>query len=201
MPQDKIRAEQVIYEIIRQMRGELVGKTKLFKAFYFAHLIYAENSTGFLSEWPIVRMPHGPGIHASSELERDLVDAGAITKEDIKVGPFPTVLYKIAGGTCPGGTLPEPAVAAIQKAVSFVRDKSAAELSELTHEHSRSWNQALDGDELNVYIDMIPDDEYESRKRRLGALHQDLAAVFGVPPEFGGDAVQEIVFREDVSNF
>ena len=39
-------------------------------------------------------------------------------------------------------------------------EKGAAELSDLTHEFSRSWNSASEGQELNIYVDLIPDDEF-----------------------------------------
>ncbi len=46
------RAQQVLLEIARQSTGDaIVGKTKLFKTFYLAHLFYAAKSPGYLTEW------------------------------------------------------------------------------------------------------------------------------------------------------
>ena len=51
------------WELIRQSAGDRIeGKTRLFKAFYFAHLFYARSAVDYLTDWPIVRMPQGPGI-------------------------------------------------------------------------------------------------------------------------------------------
>ena len=55
-PNELTAAAQIVLEIIKQSPGdEIVGKTKIFMAFYFAHLFYAADSTGYPSEWPIVK--------------------------------------------------------------------------------------------------------------------------------------------------
>ncbi|MBP87557.1 MAG: hypothetical protein CMJ64_12665 [Planctomycetaceae bacterium] len=59
---EKDRAKRIIIEIIRQADGSFERKTNLYKAFYHAHLKYAADNPGYLSKWPIVRMPRGPGI-------------------------------------------------------------------------------------------------------------------------------------------
>ena len=59
---ERSKAKQVILEIIRQSKGRLTGKTRLYMAFYVAHLLYAEQEAGYLTVWPIVKMPFGPGI-------------------------------------------------------------------------------------------------------------------------------------------
>ncbi|MGM0491190.1 MAG: hypothetical protein ACQESR_31065 [Planctomycetota bacterium] len=140
-------------------RGEFVGKTGLYKAFYIAHLIYAEHTPGFLSAWPIVHMPHGPGVDCGDELISELVVGGVLERETVREGPWSSSKYKIAGSDLPGDERTPDELDAIKKAAHFVESKTATELSDLTHEHSRSWVSARDGEHLNVYIDMIPDDE------------------------------------------
>ena len=63
---DKEVAKQVILEIIRQAGGVLNYKTSLFKAFYHAHLHFAETQSGYLSTWPIVACREAPGSTAST---------------------------------------------------------------------------------------------------------------------------------------
>lgn len=69
----------MIAEIIRQAGGKFTGKTRLYKAFYIAHLLYAEQEPGYLTVWPIVRMPYGPGIDCGDELIAEL-ESGAGVK-------------------------------------------------------------------------------------------------------------------------
>ena len=42
-------------------------------------------------------------------------------------------------------------------AVLFCKDKTASQLSQSTHEHSRSWIEGKDSDILN--IDLMPEEE------------------------------------------
>ena len=52
---DTDRAKRVLVELIRAAGGEWTGKTRLYKAYYLAHLYYAETESGFLTNWPVVR--------------------------------------------------------------------------------------------------------------------------------------------------
>ena len=52
------------------------------------------------------------------------------------------------------------------------------QLSFLTHERSRSWNEAQMGEILNIYIDTIPDDEYQRRQQQMRELSSNLAGLF-----------------------
>jgi hypothetical protein len=61
-------AKKVILEILRVGDGEWSGKVKLHEAFYFAHLYYANEHPGFLTDWPIAKLQHGPGIHEDEPL-------------------------------------------------------------------------------------------------------------------------------------
>src|SRR3954447_14758310 len=88
-------ARDVILEILRHTDGEWTGKTKLFKAFYFAHLYYANEHPGLLTDWPIARLAQGPGIHNSEQLFADLRQAGCLTVELIHEGPYPEYRYRL----------------------------------------------------------------------------------------------------------
>lgn len=175
---EKTKAKLVLAEIIRQSGGELVGKTRLYKAFYIAHLIYAEQTLGFLSAWPIVRMPHGPGVDCGDELISELIVSRVLERETVSEGPWSTSKFKIASSDLPGDELTADEFDAIKQAAHFVQSKTATELSDLTHEHSRSWISACDGEHLNVYNDMIPDDEFEEREHAIEALHRELIAAW-----------------------
>jgi hypothetical protein len=175
----RTRAQDVILEILRNAGGEWTGKTKLFKAFYFAHLYYANERPGLLTDWPIARLPQGPGINDSHRLFSELVREGCLVVERIHEGPYPEYRYLL---TEKGQNLerpPEDARVAIKDAADFCLPKTAAELSQLTHERSRSWIEGKDGDVLNIYIDTIPDDEYERRKGDIDLLDEQLSQALG----------------------
>jgi hypothetical protein len=175
---ERSKAKQVILEIIRQGKGKLTGKTRLYKAFYVAHLLYAEQETGYLTAWPIVRMPFGPGIDCGDELIAELELAGMLTRKKVAEGPWKTTRYLLTGDNERTERLAAPARRAIKQAVAFVCSKTATELSDLTHEFSRSWIEARDGQPLDIYVDIIADDEFERREREIDSLHRELMSAW-----------------------
>lgn len=100
------------------------------------------------------------------------------TRKQVPEGPWQTTRYELSRDGRSEEKLPAGAKRAIKEAVEFVCSKTATELSELTHEFSRSWMEARDGQPLNIYIDIIPDDEYETREREIDALHRELMAAW-----------------------
>jgi hypothetical protein len=66
--------------------------------------------------------------------------------------------------------------------VLFCKDKSATQLTQITHDRSGSWNAGKDGDILEFEIDLIPEDEYAKREEELRHVDQVLANIF---PEAG----------------
>ena len=167
-------AQQVILELIRDANGEWVGKKKLFKAFYFAHLYYAEEQSGLLTDWPIARMPEGPGIDNSSKLFGELVQLGCLAIDVVQEGPFPEYRYRLTEKAAAEPSLPEDARKSIREAVDFAAPRSAEELTQITHERSRAWREGKDGDILDIYIDIIPEDEYEQAQAKLANLDRVL---------------------------
>lgn len=170
----RTNAKQVILELIRNAKGAWVGKTKLFKAFYFAHLYYVETQPGILTDWPIARMPEGPGIDQSDKLFGELVNEGFITIDIVHEGPYPEYRYSLTEKALAERPLPEDARRAVQQAADFALPLRGDELSQITHEHSRAWRNGQNGDILDIYIDIIPDDEYEKEHARLTCLDQAL---------------------------
>jgi hypothetical protein len=170
-------AKQIILEIIRQGGGTFTRTTSLYKAFYFAHLYYAENAPDYLSEWPIVKMPHGPGIDSGADLLKELVNAGFLTRTMVGIGPYQASRYALTDKNWPGEKLSDIRIASIKSAADFVSQKTSTELSELTHEFSRSWNKAVEGQRLNCYIDLIPEEEYEERRSQIDEIKHRIAAM------------------------
>jgi hypothetical protein len=172
-------AQEVILEILRNGDGEWTGKAKLFKTFYFAHLYYANERPGLLTDWPIARLPQGPGIDQSHRLFDGLVQDGYLTVERVHEGPYPESRYRLTEKGWTAGRPPQDARDAIKEAALFCRDKTAAELAQITHERSRSWIRGKDGEILNIYVDTIPDEEYEKREEEIKRLDQRLTQALG----------------------
>jgi hypothetical protein len=161
--------KQAILEIIRKSDGEFTGKTRLHKALYFAHLIYFEMTPACLTDCEFARLPQGPGIHNGNAILKELEDTGLLAREVFHDGPYLETRYRLTAQAKQTPTpFPAKADLALQRAVDFVRGKSAAELSQYTHEYSKSWNLARrEGELLDIYIDVIPDDEFERREKKL----------------------------------
>lgn len=170
------RAKRIIMEIVRQA-GDGIGKTKLFKAFWLAHLYYAKEASGYLSDWPVVRMPNGPGIDKGDILLEELANANLIRQTHRPIGPFTEVACILALQELPDD-LSAAAIRAVREAVEFVVPYTASALSELSHEMSRSWRETPDGQELSIYSDLIPDDVYAEQGRAARELNQAYDEMF-----------------------
>ena len=182
----KERAKLVIAETIRQAGGVLQNKTNLFKAFYHAHLIYSQKHAGYLSTWPIVKMPNGPGIHHSDELLGELMAQGVLQIGEVRAGNYTAFKFELCDDRFLEGQLEPEAVEAIAEAVKIVEGKSAYRVSSESHAHSRTWRNAADGEELAIYCDLIPDAEYRERRDRMEATAEILRDAWNQPSDCVG---------------
>ncbi|MFH1269274.1 MAG: hypothetical protein ABIK89_26395 [Planctomycetota bacterium] len=166
---DKELAKQIILEIVRQAGGTLTNKTNLYKAFYHAHLRFAETQPSYLSAWPIVRMPRGPGIDRFDVLLGELMAEGKLETKEVTLGEYRAFRFMLLKDVeC--GDLPVGAVDAIAYGVAQVEGKAAERVSRESHDMSRAWREAEDGEELNIYTDLLSDEEYQERIERSRAL-------------------------------
>ena len=171
------RAKAVVAEIVQQSPGdELVGTVRLYKAFYLAHLFYARKNAGYLTDWPIVKMPQGPGIGDFDELKDRLVAEGVLEIGSARVGPYNAVKYRAISGSM--RQLEPEAMTAVREAVEFIADKTGAQLSDITHEFSRSWLETGQGEELSIYIDFLSNEGYDAAKARAELLQNELTTAW-----------------------
>jgi uncharacterized phage-associated protein len=174
---DAAKAKYVIRALLIESNGEFSGKTRLFKAFYAAHLFHWQKRKGALTDYPIVHMPRGPAIDNADPLLGELKKEGVIEISSRKNGPYDERVYKLVDGRMP--PLTEEERESIREAIIWISDKSATELSEITHENSRSWAATTDGQEMNIYLDLLSDDDYAEMMERKKELSGKLDAVFG----------------------
>lgn len=168
-------AKRILLEILRQTNGRMEGKTRLYKAFYFAHLFYYKHGHGLLSDWPIVRMPRGPGIDSANDLLRELRDDGFISMGVQQNGPYDECWYELASDRPPD--LDSKEIEAIRLAVEYIKEMNASEVSDKSH--LRSWWKGKDGYPMNIYVDLLDDDEYDEDSAQIDRINQDVSAVFG----------------------
>ena len=111
-------AKKIIVEIIRHLGGSITGVNKLDVAFYLAHLFYAKSEIGYLSDWPIVRLPHGPGVDEGEVLLAELVGTGILNAKSQSIGPYEVAEYSLSGKDATEDPLAPEAVTAIKKAAA-----------------------------------------------------------------------------------
>lgn len=170
---EKDRAKAILLEIIRQSNGCFNGSTRLYKAFYFAHLYYYRENPDVLSSWPVVHMPEGPGIESGAALISELHSEGLIEIGQRMKGPYTEDVYVLKSASVASPLSPE-AIEAVKKSLQFIKGKSAASLSALLHEKSRTWKAGKLGDELNIYLDLMTESEYQEAMDRRNRIEAGL---------------------------
>lgn len=160
-------AKEILLEILRRSGGEICGETRLHEVFYLAHICHFQRHGRLLSDWPIVRAPHGPGIGQADELIGALAEEGKMAVETAADGPRRELRLRLR--RVGDSKLDAEEKAAILEATKHIRGETAATLIGLP-ERSRSWREGGDGEELNIYLDAIPDDELGRRRRALSEI-------------------------------
>ncbi len=161
-------AKNAILDLIAAAGGVFHGKVRLHKAFYFAHLFYWRDGTGVLTAHPIVRAPQGPFIDDAERLLDELQRDGFLAMSTAPVGPFEETVYHLSQPRTIARDTPRGR--AIFQAVDFVVNRSAAELSDLTHEHSITWQTTENGREMDIYLDLVPSDDLARMRSQIAEL-------------------------------
>ena len=159
MRNDREQAKTLICDIIAAAGGKLVGKVRLHKAFYYAHLYYWQRGTGVLTSYPVVRLPFGPAIDDGPSLLAELVREDKLRITSQPNGPYKESVFELTQTFQIDPTTVR--FQAIETAVEQVKSKTAVELSEETHLYSRSWQDNQNGQELDIYADLLDDVEYQ----------------------------------------
>lgn len=169
----KDRAKAIIVEIIRQAGGTFQNKTNLFKVFWLAHVKYARSHVSHLSDWPIVKLPNGPGIDAFDSLLGELMEAGIVETVDVESGKFVGFHLHLKDHDAFRDVLSKDASSAIRSAVDGFEGVSVTAVS-------RAWKLARVGDEIDVALDTMSDEEYEQASERIDRLSDGLQTVLQV---------------------
>lgn len=162
---ERERAKRIIADIIREAGGVVTSKAELVRLYWRAHLAYAESQPGYLSIWPLRKTADGPTIQEADLLLGELVAEGMLRIDDLHSGVSGLRLH-LTNQSATDETLLTDAVEAIQQAVEH--SDEFPDLADYTA--LRCWNAAAEGEELNIYLDVIPPAEYADRKQRLDEM-------------------------------
>jgi hypothetical protein len=170
---ERERAKQILLAIVRHSGGKLRGRDRLFYIFYFAHLIYAKRHPDRLSMWPIVCIDWNLTIHRARELITELVDEGALKR---RRGPdhdyYEDIIFIAPRKDIPLSLSPD-AVEAICVAIKFTQGRERCELGRWIFRHSQSLRIAREGEPMHIYIDRLPDCEYDPQWRTTVSRSKD----------------------------
>lgn len=162
-------AKDLICDLLAANGGSMPGTVRLNKAFYFAQLYYWSDGDGVLTDYPVVRLPNGPAIDDYATLLHELVEAETIAVSHRPVGPYRETVYRLVEDRPVADGVRGDA---IRRAVELVSTRSAAELSELTHEFSRSWRETTNGSEMDIYGDLVADDELSAIRTQVADVRR-----------------------------
>ena len=173
------KAQAVLVAVVRAA-GEIL-RTNMYKAFWLAHLSAIGRTGHELSDWPIVKMPNGPGIDRFDEL---LAGAGGVVvEEEVPYGDFTGKQLQIADPAAAAALikahLSDAEVESIEDSARLVAKDTATQASEISHKLSRSWRLEPDlGRELDIYMDLLLKDEdfdrVKARMRKDGELAAEI---------------------------
>jgi hypothetical protein len=156
---DREAAKALILKILAISGGELEAESRLNKAFYAAHLLYWKKHKGVLSDYPVVKLPNGPGVDRLREILAELQAEGRIEIVKGVKGPYPQTTVRLRAVVQVDPSAPE--FDSIRKAVSWVRHRSTRKLAELTHDRP-SYDGTRIGYEQAIYLDLLSEEEFET---------------------------------------
>lgn len=163
------RAKLAIVGLVAASEGRLVGKLRLYKAFYKAHLIYFESTGLDLTGYSMVHMPNGPGIDNAQELIDELMESGALL-EAVGNGDRAFERVYTLGPNVPTEADAEKSEA-IRQAADWANALTERELKDGSH--NRSWRESFNGEEQNIFVDTLSDERVgEIRREGLDRLGQ-----------------------------
>ncbi len=147
MSDERDKAIAIIQEI-----GLIAGPMKMHVlswAFYYAHLEYDRENAGFLSTWPIIKGACGP----------EPKDGGRLVLETIAMRQAKSgqAAYELMTSEC----------AACYQGLN--RAKATPD-----RQTTRSYGAASAGEELNFYLDDMPDEKYEAMMARSGEIAKEI---------------------------
>jgi hypothetical protein len=174
-------AKRIIAAIISASGGQFTGRTRLYKAFYRAHVEYWKAQSRRLTKHQLVCMPQGPGIDGGDLLIDEMVRDKTIKTSRVIHWHMTSEKYTLLDTGAV--TVNEDEMDAVHKALEWLAGLTATEASNKSHAQSRSWNLAKEaglGVPLQYELDALNDDEYARLDAAYEASKGQLAEFFRI---------------------
>ncbi len=184
---DENKARAILLALVDCLNraGKKPGRTTLYKAFYLAHLLHAKHHSTVLSDWPIVKLDHGPGVDSGKRILEALAHEGMLTERKVEKKLRPGHEYQIIDGAAARshiGTLTANELTTIHEACDTVKDMDDDELDTWAHQVSPAWNAAQHiGDELPIYADLLDDEDSVELGERIREARDHIERIFPKP--------------------
>lgn len=187
---DHEKAKRIFLALIAGAGEEFRGRTRLNKAFWYAHLYHYRHHEGLLSRYPIARLPEGPCANDYQYLLSSLEADG-----DLQVAVDNTssmhATYVMQACRAPSEIeLTDDERDSVQAALNWIHGKSGADVSSESHKLSRGWQKGNDGDVIDVALDALTLEDYEAQRAELEQVDKNLAKA--------GDLIRDAFGGEDV---
>ncbi len=156
---DAAKAKTIVCALIAHAGGVFRGKTRLNKAFWWAHVYYYRHHKGLLSKYPIARLPEGPAIDDADDLLFALEREGRIRLKEEPVGDYIETIIELASDP---PILDEDVDLVLAAACEWVRGKTGKTVSQESHKLSRGWKTMRNGDILDISSDALNENELAS---------------------------------------
>lgn len=170
---DAETAKRIVCALIAEAGGRFEGKTRLNKAFWWAHVHYYKHHRGLLSQYPIARLPEGPAIDDADDLLVSLEREGRIelAQEPVPNQPEPQAVYILKQQPT---TLGDDALDSIHAASEWIRGRYGTAASEESHRLSRGWQNGRNGDVIDIALDALTPDDYQATKEEIEKIDKCL---------------------------
>lgn len=178
-------AKRIIAAIIAAAGGDFTGRTRLYKAFYRAHVEFWKAKSRLMTRHRVVWMPHGPGIDQGESLIDEMANEGTISKTTICYpnNDMSSERYVLLQET--PIQVSDDELSAIHSALGWLATMTASQASHKSHVDSRAWNLAdgarLRGHPLSYELDALTDEEYARLDRAYAATRDQLSGLFPTP--------------------
>jgi hypothetical protein len=169
---DSDKAKNIVCALVHLSGGTFEGKTRLNKAFWWAHVFHYRNQSGLLSKYPIARLPEGPVIDDCDALLVNLEREGRIEIGEQPKGDYNETVIKL---TSAPPMLEEDEMISLKESIAWIRGKSAAAVSKESHQLSVAWQKGKNGEIMDLAFDALDNDDAKEMAKREQSILEHLA--------------------------
>ena len=168
---DADKAKNIVCALVHFSGGKFEGKTRLNKAFWWAHVFHYRNHSGLLSKYPIARLPEGPVIDDCDAVLVNLEREGRIKISEQPKGDYNETVITL---TSAPPTLEDDETDSLKEAIAWIRGKSAVAVSNESHELSVAWQKGKNGEIIDLAFDALDRVDAQNMAAESKAISEQL---------------------------